>query len=195
MLKHLAFILILVGGSYYFWNTRPITHGPGEVAPEKPERHRAYGVKPIDHNTYTIVPRTEFEIEARVLSSKRYYNDRKSEIAPYDFVVGWGPMSDERNLDHILITQSDRSFEWQMTKPPIPLHKMAEYTMNLHLVPSNYEIGDQLGQIRPGNIISIKGYLVKVESAQGWSFDGKVYHEKMGDKKSKVIWIKEFSFR
>lgn len=191
MLKHIVFIVILVGGGYFFWTTRPVTHGPGIVAPSEPTQRHAFGIRNIDFKTYEIEPLAEFNIEARVLS-KKYYSDRMNEVAPYDFVLGWGPMSDERNLEHMLIKQSDRYFDWEMTAPPIPRTEMIKHTANVHLAPSTQQIEEKLGKVRMGHVVQIKGYLVKIEAADGWSIKSSLRRNDYGKDASEVIWIKEF---
>jgi len=191
MLKHILFIALLVGGGYFFWTTRPVTHGPGVVAPSEPTQRHAFGIRNIDYKTYEIEPLAEFNIEARVLSKKRY-SDKMSEVAPYDFVLGWGPMSDERNLEHMLIKQSDRYFDWQMTKPPIRITDMINHSANVHLAPSTSVIEKKLGEVRNGHVVRIKGFLVKIDSEDGWSIKSSLRRNDYGKESSEVIWIKEF---
>lgn len=192
MLKHIVFIAILVGGGYFFWTTRPITHGPGVVAPSEPTQRNAFGIRNIDYKTYEIDPMAEFNIEARVLSKKRY-TDRMAEAAPYDFVLGWGPMSDERNLDQMLIKQSDRYFNWEMTSRPIPQMEMIKHTANVHLIPSSQEIEDKMAMVRQGHVIQIKGFLVEIKSDNGWSLKSSMKRNDFGKDASEVVYIKEFN--
>lgn len=190
MIKHLLFIGMLAAGIYYFWATRPVTHGPGVVAPSEPVHKKASPAETIQHKNHQIQPLVRVELEARVLSKKRYYNDQQSDIAPYDFVLGWGPMSDERNLDHILIKQSDRSYRWEMTKPPIDEEDMREHSTNVHLIPSSDSMLDLLFEIREGQVVQIQGYLVEIDSEAGWHLANTT--KTMGDG-SQVLWIEEIS--
>jgi len=191
MLKHLLFIAILVAGGYYYWITRPITHGPGEVAPKEPVQEKAFGIKDIQYKDFTIVPLAKFNMEARVLAIKRYYADERTDLFPYDVVFGWGPMSDERNLDHMLIKQSDRDYKWEMTKPPIPMDKMALYSENMHLISSNQMIEEKIGELRPGHVVKINGYLVKASSEKGWTVTSSLTRSDKGRGSSEIIWVKE----
>lgn len=192
MFKHLFFILLLVGSGYYFWTTRPVTHGPGVVAPTEPTQRHAFGVQEIEYKSYSIDPLAEFTIEARVLSKKKY-SDKMAEVAPYDFVLGWGPMSDERTLNEILIRQSDRYYHWEMTKPPIPQPEMVKHSANIHMAPSSQNISDMMEKVRQGHIVRIKGYLVKIDSDNGWSVKSSLSRGDYGKKASEVLWIKEFT--
>lgn len=193
MLKHILFVVILVGGGYYFWNARPVVHGPGVVAPNEPTQKRAYGVDPIAHEDGIFRPIARFDIEARVLSKKRYFQDEEASFAPYDFVVGWGPMSDERNLNEILIKQSERSFYWEMIEPPLSLHKMRSHTANLRLIPKDAEMLEALGNVRQGQIIRLKGFLVNVESSEGWTMQTSLIRNDTGKESAEIVWVKEFA--
>ncbi|MDZ7714888.1 MAG: hypothetical protein U5J95_01625 [Balneolaceae bacterium] len=189
MLKHLLFSVLIIAGGYYYWTTRPITHGPGEMAPNKPKQEKAFGVKDIQHKNYTVSPLAKFEMQARVLAKKAYYADKQSDILPYDVVFGWGPMSDERNLDHILIKQSNRDYKWEMTRPPIPEKQMKLYSANMHLIPANLMIKEKLGELREGHIVKIKGLLVKVSSDKGWEIKSSLSRIDSGSKANEVVWI------
>lgn len=191
MLKHILFVFIMILGGYYFLNSRPVEHGPGVVAPNEPVQQRAYGIKAIDYEGLKLSPFAKIDIEARVLSKKRYFEDKEAEFAPYDFVIGWGPMSDERNLDQILIKQTERSFYWEMIEPPISISEMRQHSANIRLIPSDTQMSDQIGNIRIGEVIKVKGYLVNVASKDGWSVESSSTRKDTGKKASEIIWIKE----
>lgn len=193
MVKHIFFILLMVAGGYYFWNSRPVIHGPGEVAPNEPVQQQAYGLNDIAYQDLKLSPFAKIDIEARVLSMKRYYEDRESKFAPYDYVLGWGPMSDERNLDKILIKQSDRFYNWEMIEPPIPINKIRSSSANVRLISSSEEILEQLKNLRIGHVIRIKGYLVDVQSKDGWTIKSSSIRTDTGKEASEIIWIREFS--
>ena len=191
MLKHLIFSVLIIAGGYYYWTTRPITHGPGEMAPNEPKQVKVFSAKDILHKNYTISPLAKFDMQARVLAKKQYYVEDQSDILPYDIVFGWGPMSDEKHLDEILIKQSNRTFSWEMTQPPIPLKKMKRYSANMHLIPASPKIKDILADLRQGHIVKIKGYLVKVASNNGWSIKSSLTRSDGGKNSNEVIWIEE----
>jgi len=194
IIKHTLFLGILFAAGYYFWVTRPISHGPGEIAPNKPEQSTAFGIEKINYKNHSIIPMATFSIEARVLAKKRYYYDQASDIAPYDMVLGWGPMSDERNLDHILIKQSNRKFSWEMTTPPISTHEMHTHAANVHMIPSNPDLMDKLGDIRVGHVVNIKGYLVNVVSDEGWRKKTSLKRNDYGSGSTELLWIRELSY-
>lgn len=193
MLKHILFALLLFSGSYYYWTTKPVTHGPGIVAPESPKQSSARGLDSFRHKTFNIVPKAKIDIEARVLSRKDYYFDTFSELTPIDVVFGWGPMSDEKNLEKLMVRQSERSFHWEMTTPPIKQQEMWRNAANMHLIPSSNTIEEKIRGLRNGHIVKIEGYLVNAESKQGWELKTSLSREDIGSDASELLWIKSLT--
>lgn len=189
MIKHLLFFVLLCGGVYYYWTTRPVEHGPGVVAPETPVQETTYNVDRLNYKGIDINPRAKIKLEARVLSIKNYYFDKFSELIPTDVVFGWGPMSDERNLNSLMVRQSERSFYWEMTEPPIKQQKMWEHAANMHLIGPTQEIRDKISSLRKGQIVEIEGYLVNAKSPKGWKLKSSLRRDDIGDDSSELVWI------
>lgn len=163
------------------------------MAPNQPVQQRTYGVKPISYQNYTFTPIARLDIEARILSKKKYYEDQEAEFAPYDLVVGWGPMSDERNLDKILVKQSDRSFFFEMIEPPIPVQKMNKHTANLRLVTSEQATSEEIQDLRVGHVIRVKGFLVNVKDSGNWSTKTSLIRNDIGKEAAEIIWVNELT--
>jgi len=193
MLKHLLFIALLFGGAYYYWTTRPVTHGPGIVAPDSPVQEKAFGAKNKDFKGIRIIPKAKIKLEARILSMKNYYFDTFSDLTPTDIVFGWGPMSDETNLNTIMVKQSDRSFYFEMTNPPIPQEKMWQHTANMHLIGPTQKIRNKISSLRKGQIIRINGYLVNAKAPEGWTLKTSLSRTDIGKDSSELVWIKSLS--
>lgn len=193
MVKHIFFILLMIAGGYYFWNSRPVVHGPGVVAPNEPIQEQAYGVNKIEFKSFKLTPFAKIDLETRVLSKKKYYEDREAQFAPYDIVVGWGPMSDERNLDEILVKQSDRYYYWEMIQPSISIGDIRTHSANIRFIASDKNISEKLADLRIGQIIRVKGYLVEVKSEEGWTIKSSSKRNDSGKEASEIIWIKEMT--
>ncbi len=189
MVKNLLCIILLCSGMYYYWNNRPVEHGPGEVAPEVPVQESIYKGDKINFKGFELTPKATISFEARVLSLKNYFFDEYSELVPTDVVFGWGPMSDERNLNSLLVKQSDRAFYWEFTKPPIKRNKMWQHASNMHLIGSTMDIRDKISAMREGQIVKIDGYLVNAKSPDGWKFETSLSRDDIGEKSSELVWI------
>ncbi|WP_440998920.1 hypothetical protein [Fodinibius sp. SL11] len=196
MIKHFLFVVLLIGGVYYYWTTRPVEHGPGEVAPETPVQEATYNADKFHYKTFEITPKANIDLEARVLSIKNYYFDDYSELVPTDIVVGWGPMSDERNLSSLMVRQSDRSFYYEMAKPPIEKNAMWRNASNMHLIGSTKKIRDKINSLRQGHIIRIEGYLVNATSTnENWTLKNSLNRDDIGKNSSELVWIKSLTIR
>lgn len=193
MIKHLLFFVLLCGGVYYYWVTKPIEHGPGVVAPETPVQEAVFNTDKLDYKKFDIKPKANIKLEARILSIKNYYFDKYSDLSPTDVVFGWGPMSDERNLNSIMVRQSDRSFYWEMANPPIEQEKMWQHATNMHLIGSTQEIRDKIGSLRKGHVVKLAGYLVNAQSPEGWSLKSSMSRKDIGDNSSELVWVKSLT--
>jgi hypothetical protein len=139
-------------------------HRSGQIAPHQPVQINIKGVRRFLHKSYRMTPLATFQIEARVLSMKRYYFDRSAKLSPVDLALGWGPMSDSRVIEKIKISQHGRFYFWRVGQfPPIPEELIIQSSANMHIIPANKEIAKRLKKVRKGNVVSIKGYLVRVD--------------------------------
>lgn len=193
MIKHLFFAVLMFGGVFYYWTTRPVEHGPGVVAPETPEQEKTFNADKFNYKDTELTPKATITLKARVLSIKKYYFDKYSDLTKTDIVFGWGAMSDERNLNSLIVRQSDRSFYWEMTKPPIKQHKMWQHAANMHLIGSTQEIRDKINTLRQGHLVKIEGYLVNAESSAGWTLKTSLSRDDIGDNASELVWIKSLT--
>ena len=83
--------------------------------------------QPVQENTdapamqregYVIEPVARYEIRAKVLSIERYRMGREADLSPVDFVLGWGPMSDNAVTKQLNITQGDRWYQYSWSDAP-----------------------------------------------------------------------------
>lgn len=166
MLKHISLIIVIVL-SYFMWDQRPVKHGAGVIAPEKPSvvqitRHQGFE---IDH--YKLQPRYKIEATSRVLSQKRYWLDEKTKLAPYDFVMGWGAMSDERILSQVQTPIGKRDFSIEVIRPPLTFNEIRQQIMYMHAVPANDYVRSRLASVRTGHVVSFTGYVVDINDRSG----------------------------
>lgn len=194
MLKNLLVLVLLSSGAYYYWITRPVTYGPGTVAPETPVQ-RAVGInesEPFTYKGFKLTPRARISFEARILSIEHYYFDSFTELSSTDIVFGWGAMSNESNLESLLVRQSDRRFYFEMASPPINKHKMWHQTANMHLIGPAKQIRQKISTLRKGQIVKLEGFLVNA-SSESWTLKTSLSRKDIGDGSSELVWINSLS--
>jgi hypothetical protein len=191
-LRRLAlFIFLWVGGvlAYRFWPEEEITHAPGVLVAEAPEQSPIEDGKSWKYNDYRIAPLAAFNLRARVLHKKNYSSGREAELSPVDLALGWGPMSDQKVLDDILITQRNRWYYWRAKRLPISKEAIISSSANMHMIPANDEVEKILETIQSGHIIRLSGYLVAIKADHGWKWRSSLTRKDTGDGSCEVVWV------
>ncbi|MFN8012667.1 MAG: hypothetical protein U0P81_14955 [Holophagaceae bacterium] len=188
-----ALLLALFLGALVFgchaWTRRAVTHGPGVLAPEEPQqvllkpppRWNAYG--------HAFTGLASFEIHARVLSTERYRFDPPSVLSPVDFALGWGPMSDSRVLERLTIVQDNRWFHWAARELPIPESQIISHAANMHMIPADAAVRAALLDVREGEVVRLRGKLVRAESPEGFGWVSSLSRTDTGDGACEVVWV------
>ncbi|HEX4846434.1 MAG TPA: hypothetical protein VFV26_09465, partial [Geothrix sp.] len=145
--------------------------------------------KPWVFRNHTLTPLAVFEIQARVLGAERYRFDRAAELSPVDLALGWGPMSDSRVLDAFRIDQRDRWYFWRATQMPIQEGEVIRHSANMHMIPASEAIGRRLKAARVGQVVRLKGKLVRADGRDGWHWASSLTRADTGDGSCEVIWV------
>jgi hypothetical protein len=188
-MKRYLLIALVVFSAYLFWQGREVSRPAGVLAPDEPKQEALPNSFALDRNGYRITPLASFDITARVISSRKYRYDRQSDLAPVDLVLGWGPMSDSRVLKQISFTQNTRAYSWWTNSFPIAQEVIETHSANMHMIPTNPEIEGKLRSIRPGNIVHLEGYLVEVNSKDGWRWRSSLTRTDTGPGACELIWV------
>jgi hypothetical protein len=138
------------------------------------------GAQAFNIDEYTLQPKAKIHITARLLGKERYRLGRESDLSPIDLALGWGPMADPAITDQIKITQSGRWFHWRTDQLPIPRRDIETSASNVHIIPANQTVKDQLSRIDEGDIVQISGQLVDIESPDGFFWRTSMTREDTG---------------
>ncbi|MEM6545193.1 MAG: hypothetical protein AAF680_09820 [Pseudomonadota bacterium] len=136
----------------------------GILAPEAPMQ-TVLPAERVLRNGVALSIRADFSLRAKLLAKRRYRWDELAKVAPWDFALGWGPMSDEMVLSGIAITQGDRFLFWKRFNSTLELEVVEQHSANLHLIPANAAIEETLAAIPEGALLSLQGKLVDVHLA------------------------------
>jgi hypothetical protein len=164
------FALTYVGwGAYHWYIGRPVHTPDGILAPNEPlQADVADSTVASLHGRWTLTPRASYRITARILGVERYHFDPLSGLIPEDLALGWGPMSDNRILDKMDIYQSDRFYFWRASRElPLARDAIISHSANTHVIPENATVSRQLSRLRPGQVITLTGFLVNARRDDG----------------------------
>jgi hypothetical protein len=145
-----------------------------------PLQNPLQSAQPFVLNEYILHPKAEIHFSARLLGKERYRLGRESDLSPYDFALGWGAMANPQVTDQIKITQSGRWFHWRTDKLPIPRKELETSASNVHIIPANQAVKDQISRVDEGDFIQISGQLVNVRSTDGFFWNTSMTRNDVG---------------
>ena len=190
------FLIAIAAGAWNHFSTRPVAHESGALAPGTPVQVERAGLPAFSIDDYRIIAAAEFSVEARVLGTETYRSGREADVSPIDLALGWGPMSDSAVLDRLKISQGNRFYFYRWSdQPPIPPSEIVEHSANMHMIPANDEIKSRLDKVRAGQIVALRGYLVRVQGADGWRWNSSMTRRDSGAGACEVVWVKDIAVR
>jgi len=193
-MKWLLFLATLLAWLAYQTHTGEIHYEPGMMAPSAPVQVRMQDARAIVHGEFRITPLARFRAEARVLAHERYWLGRSARLAPVDLALGWGAMSDETNLKEIEISQTGRFYFWRSSSMPLTQRAITEQSANMHMIPANDAVRNILEHgIRTGDIVRFSGYLVSIDTEDGWRWRSSMSRNDLGDGACELVWVEQLS--
>jgi hypothetical protein len=187
----LAMLLGLIGLGHAFAH-RPIHRAAGVLVAQEPLQSPAE-LAPFRFGEYFVKPQARYDIEARVLSTERYRIDGGAGLAPIDFAVGWGAMSDSAVLEHFRVTQGARFFTIYPDEDAIDLNEALRSAANMHLIPADSALADRLERVRVGSIVHLQGFLVNVARDDGFYWNTSLTREDTGNGACELFFVESLT--
>jgi hypothetical protein len=159
----IALILFALWTAWGQWEHRAIHPADGTLAPDEPLQTAVNGAPVIVLGRWTLTPRANYDITARILGREDYRFDPISDLAPLDLALGWGPFSDNRVLQAFKVSQGARFYSWRPVTepPPLPLPEVTRHSANTHIIPADAAVGAKLARLhRAGQVVRLTGLLV-----------------------------------
>jgi hypothetical protein len=184
-------VLITLIFVYFFWPEKIITYPPGITAPEQPKQNNLTINKQWESGEFTIKALAEYDIKARVLGRNNFSVGKESKLSPVDLALGWGPMSDQNVIDKIKVTQSNRWYHWETETFPIPMKDIMLNSANVHIIPKDDAVKDKLDEIHKGSLVVFKGYLVEVNTTNGWHWKSSLSRDDTAGGSCELLWVEK----
>ena len=187
-LKAAGLALLLLIGGWTLWPAGPVATPPGVLAEDDPAQ-TACDPQSWQVGGYKVTALAAFSMKARVLSTERYHFDRESDLVPEDVAFGWGQMSDKRVLDQLDIDQSGRFYHWSCKEFPISRRNIETHSANMHLIPADSTVRRAILSLRPGQVVSLQGFLVRADAPDGWRWISSLTREDTGDGACELVYV------
>ena len=157
-----AIVLTYVAwGAWHWYAERPVHPPDGVLAQDDPLQTDIANGETVQMGRWTLTVRANYQITARVLGRESYHFDALSDLIPEDLALGWGPMSDNRILRTIEVSQSNRFYYWHADSgTPIATDAIIAHSANTHVIPQNSLVARELARVRPGEVVTLRGELV-----------------------------------
>lgn len=185
-------LLVLLFASLFSGCRSEVEYPPGVLVASAPVQQPPGDVPLLRQDDFVITPVARFEVEARVLSTKRYRGKREADLSPIDLALGWGPMSDQAVIDRLDISQKVRFYLWK-AKGGLPIARSAieRNSANMHMIPANDDVREDLLKVRSGELVQFRGYLVNVRASDGWRWTTSTTRNDTGGGACELVWVEE----
>jgi hypothetical protein len=186
------FVTLCLGCFVYWYLQRPITYPAGVLIQSEPQQLAEAQTTPIEYGSFRLKPLAHFNIDARLLHRRIYRYDRGAALVPLDLALGWGPMSDQRVLDRVSVSQSMR-FYWYEYRlpPPIPQEQIVSHSTNVHVIPATPEIASRCKSLRIGSLVHLSGELVEASGPEIGTWRSSLSRTDTGNGACELMWVKE----
>jgi hypothetical protein len=196
MWRHPVAMLLLAmyvaWGAWNWFEDRPVSAPDGILAPGEPLQEDVAQGDSFRAGRWTLKVRAHYRITARVLGVERYHFDALASLVPEDLALGWGPMSDNRTLKTVEVTQGDRFYFWRIAgAAPIAKDAIIAHSANTHVIPENPGIARQLSRLRRGEVVTLTGDLVDGARDDGAWLKTSLLRTDTGPGACEVMWVRE----
>ena len=88
---------------------------------------------------------------------------------------------------------SHRYLVWKWREPPLPEDVLIRHVSNTHLIPATDRVETALKSTHIGDIIHLKGLLVRVSADDGYSWSSSLSRDDTGWGACELMYVQEYS--
>lgn len=171
----LAFVSWYIWDEYYRFDICTIVSPPTGLPPE-PYQVPVTGLQPLRFGRFLITPVCAFSETGLVVATDAYegyfFADALTEACPVDVAVIWGELAGPGIRDRIRAEPSHERWVSVRVEDPPPeirplLRNLGRCLGNNHLVIADPVVGYAARRIRPGDDVTLTGYLVNISFSNG----------------------------
>lgn len=195
---HWLVVVLLAASVWGAWNwwthEREVSVPPGVVAPAEPVQMMLDPPPQFAARDHVFVARATYAITARVLRKESYHVDGGADLAPLDLGLGWGAMSDTAVVRQLEFSQMGRFFYWRprdATTFPLSPQDTNVHAAQVHAIPADAAVERRLRTLRPGHVVTLRGYLVDIRGPHGFAWNTSLRRDDSGDGACEIMWIRE----
>ena len=192
-MKYLWIMLVLglIGGWHWWTSERSVSLPPGMVAPNEPVQSNLDSPPTFAAKGVTMIARARYDITARVLRKEIYHVDGGADLAPVDLGVGWGPLSDTQLIEQLEFSQMGRFFYWKPKHRefPLSLAVLNSHVAQMHMIPSTSALESRIKHLRPGQVVTVGGYLVDIRGSNGFVWNTSLTRGDTGPGACEIVWV------
>lgn len=187
-----ALIIAVLYGAREGWRHRTLSQPNGILVSQEPmQTLLPPETKPILYKGNVLQPLAEYQIRARLILQEGYRFDNAAKVSTLDLCVGWGELSDSKILDKLRFNQTNRFCFYAWDNPaPLDPNLIMKSMANMHILPENDDVVDVLSKLRPGQILNMRGYLVRVDYRDGGEWKSSLSRTDSGDGACEVMLVK-----
>lgn len=163
---------------------------------DPPEQYAITDFKWLKRGSFELGYTDRIFMRGLVLSVQPYTvaeEDDMAEISMVDVVIGWQRMSDPAVVSQIHIRQRDRFYYWRVESFPIPREEIERNSTNIHIIADSMEQMAALAAIKPGDVVSLEGYLTDVKKPDGFIWNTSRVRDDQGDGACEILLLHHLS--
>ena len=138
-----------------------------------------------------VTPLAGLSLQARVLSREDYSLGTAATYSPTDLALGWGPMSEPGMAAKLHVSQGGRWYHygWGANGPPLAPDQILRNSANMHMVPADAGVARALAGIAAGDLVRINGWLIRIDSDQGWHWQSSLRRDDSGSGACELVFV------